>query len=376
MSSPRPKVNPPLCGICMSSVDVRQEPDGGWHCRKQRCFRQRTYKPIMVTEIEKDEPVSMGLMNRLWAFMTRDIDEDRRPKHPRPEYPGGLRSPKDTGAPRPKPPQPAPRKGEGYRPRSSGDGPRCGPPKRSTARANPPQGSGARVGTIPQKEIDVGRPPSGGSGALPAPPPDCIYCEVGRVVETTKSNAFEIGRYHCKACDKEFTEEDIIKAKKTPVERTTDAVKAIAHAARTMGMSVSEATHAFERLNRTININVAGVVGNEAELVKALEESIEDSDDELLEEDYGATMRAYREERNRCGGVPMYPEDKPSSDPEKKDQDSLPTERGWSKRETKPEPETDEPAPETSSARWTAIKWIIGVGASIGLGWIAEWAFF
>ncbi len=108
MSSPRPKVNPPLCGICMSSVDVRQEPDGGWHCRKQRCFRQRTYKPIMVTEIEKGEPASLGLFNRLWTSLTRDIDDDRRPKHPRPEFPGGLRSPKDTGAPRPKPPQDAP----------------------------------------------------------------------------------------------------------------------------------------------------------------------------------------------------------------------------------------------------------------------------
>ncbi len=88
-----------------------------------------------------------------------------------------------------------------------------------------------------------------------------------------------------------------------------------------------------------------------------------------IEGDFGATMRAYREERERRGGVPMYPEDNPSSDPEQKDHDSLPIEKGWSK----PEPEK---ARETSSAWWTAIKWVIGVGASIGLGWLAEWAFF
>ncbi len=29
-----------------------------------------------------------------------------------------------------------------------------------------------------------------------------------------------------------------------------------------------------------------------------------------------------------------------------------------------------------NGAWWTAIKWTIGVGASIGLGWFAEWAFF
>lgn len=147
-------------------------------------------------------------------------------------------------------------------------------------------------------------------------------------------------------CHKYFTEEDVIKAKKTPVERTTDAVKAIAEAARTMGMSVAEATHAFERMSQTININVAGFVGNEAELAKALEESLE----ETLDPDEADEL----EEAEQQVGLHKV--------------GKIPTEKSWSKLES-------EKARETSSA-WTAIKWIIGVGASIGLGWALEWAFF
>ncbi|KKL69529.1 hypothetical protein LCGC14_2114060, partial [marine sediment metagenome] len=233
-------------------------------------------------------------------------------------------------------------------------------PRPQVPRPKPPQLRPPRRITEGRPEIDVGRPPSGGSGALPAPPPDCIYCEVGRVEETTKPNAFEIGRYHCKACDEEFTEEDIAKAKKTPVEKTTDAVKAIAEAARTMGMSVAEATHAFERMSQTININVAGFVGNEAKLAEALEESLEESDDLIDPNDLEETL-----------------------DPEEADElekaehqvglhkvGKIPTEKSWSELEL-------EKARETSSAWWwTAIKWTIGVGASIGLGWLAEWVFF
>lgn len=206
---------------------------------------------------------------RLLSWLKRDPSEDRRPKHPRPS------SPPCPQVPRPKP-------------------------------------------------IDVGRPPRGGSGVLPAPPPDCPTCEVGRVerihhAQEEQGKAFIIERFHCVACSKVFTMEDVAKAKgmkKGPPKMPDPA----------------------------------------------------DDPEPRIEEDYGATMRAYRDERRRSGGVPMYPDD--SDAEEKKDLNQITTEKGWRKPKS-------EKARETSSAWWwTAIKWTIGVGASIGLGWLAEWAFF
>jgi hypothetical protein len=200
----------------------------------------------MVTSVENGEPVSPGLFNRLWAFLTRDLSDDRRPKHPRPEIPfGGLQSPQNTGSPRPKPPQPVP------------------------------------------PNIDVGKPPRGGSGVLPEPPPDDI------------DEIHSTGRVG----DKTF----VPKPPKTPTSE--DRVRP-----RIDGESIK------------------------TDLRGGLRENSQGAENALLT----AT--------------------------EEKDHAQVPSERGWIKREP-------EKASETSNAL-TAIKWIIGVGASIGLGWLLEWAVF
>ncbi len=378
MSSPQPKVNPPLCDSCMSSSDVMQNPDGSWHCFKERCLCRHRWKPIMITSIDKNEPVSSGLFNRLINFLTRDLAEDRRPKHPRPAL-----------VPRPQVSRPKP--------------PQLNPPRRIT------EG---------RPEIDVGRPPRGGSGALPAPPPDCPYCEVGRVEHLTKGDIVFVERFHCVACEKDFTMKDVPAPKSSgrpfqsgrddltePSSVTCPECSSIkvqlvllrgAHEEFTIEKYVCKAClHKFtyEDVMRAEGISITTKPKVEHKpLSTVIEfEEIASVDELLSTECEGEKVFVPRPPKTPTSEDRVRPriegesietdlrsglrpngqdaENELLSATEEKDRDRLPTEKSWSKSKT-------EPAPETSSAWWTAIKWTIGVGASIGLGWIAEWAFF
>lgn len=318
MSSPRPKVNPPSCPRCMSSAEVQQESEGGWYCRYWRCVNAQLAdggerKPIMVTSINKDEPVSAGLFSSLLSWLKRVSPEDRRPKHPRPPFPVGRPPRGGSGV------LPAPR--EGYRPRRSGKGSPMNPPKRS----------GARPGTLRGKEAE------------PASPPYCPHCEVGKVepLEHPESQrSFEIGRFRCLACKMNFTQEDAI---------------------------------AFAKA-KSRDIDEAHSTGSESQREyrpRPPKKPTRDDDPEpRAEGDAGEMARAHRDQRHRQGGVPMNQGGEPiEADLRgglRPNDKGAPTELSWTNHETKHE----------SSAIWSAIKWIIGVGASIGLGWLAEWALF
>lgn len=290
----------------------------------------------------------------------------------------------------------------------------------------------------------AGRPPRGGSGALPAPLPNCPHCEAGNVIcvyhsQEEEGKTFIIERFRCLACCKTFTIKDVAAAEKTAsdideipstvsegnkVFVTIDPI--VKHPPLTIPIEYEEIPD-IEGESPPIHINVAGFIGNEVELASQLSEiiknagiSVDEMNDSLkdladaanhagaaiedlgdrstgakgektsvprpppipppppnrrrgkpIEEppkdplprsNMGEVARAYRDERQHHGGVPMHAEDGASPEGGNKKY-GIPIERGWAERKPEPEP----------SRMWSLLKWVVRVIAAGALGALIEW---